>query len=276
MKKNSQRKSKPKAPQKAVAAAQVRRAGETSAQRQTCDPSHGLEQEERKIGIISGTPADTFDETAERKHDKFIAIYISVLAVLIAIAATGSNDAMKTAQQTGFQVNDQYAFYQAKYIRQSQIKLASDQLELKMLETKDQNGLSDTARKMQASKAEYDKEIARLETNARNGKRELLARAESCENARNLALAEHPFYDYSLAMLQIAIVLASASIITGRKLLLWGSGGVGIFGVLLFLNGYTLVYGMPPQHHERTAALRKNLPWIQKFKAPVIARCPLD
>jgi Domain of unknown function (DUF4337) len=276
MKKNSQRKSKPKAPQKAVAAVQARRSGVAPAQREACDPSHGLEKDERKIGVISGTPADTFDETAERKHDKFIAIYISILAVLIALAATGSNDAMKTAQQAGFQVNDQYAFYQAKYIRQSQIKLASDQLELKMLETKDPNGTSDIARKIQASRAEYDKEIARLETNARNGKKELLARAQNCENTRNVALAQHPFYDYSLAMLQIAIVLASASIITGRKLLLWGSGGVGMFGVLLFLNGYTLVYGLPPQHYEKTVALQKSLPWIQKFKAPIIASCPLD
>src|SRR5271166_791012 len=108
MKKNSQRKPKPKTPPKVYA----------------------HDQEERKIGVISGTTADTFDETAERKQNKFVAIYISVLAVLIAIAATGSNDAMKTAQQSGFQVNDQYAFYQAKLLRFWQFKLASDQIVL--------------------------------------------------------------------------------------------------------------------------------------------------
>ena len=53
-------------------------------------------KEERKVGIVSGTPADSFDETAELKYDKKVAIYISVLAVLLAVAATGSNDAMKT------------------------------------------------------------------------------------------------------------------------------------------------------------------------------------
>ncbi len=191
-----------------------------------CGPS--TEREERKVGIATGTPADTFDETAERKHDKWVAIYISVLAVLIAITLTGSNDAMKTAQQAGIQVNDNYAFYQAKLIRQSQLKVASDQFEIKSLETPN---LPEPARKLlETKKADYDKEISRLEFNRKNGRKELLARAESCENLRNIALAQHPFYDYSGAMLQIAIVLASASIITGARLLLGVSGAVGLFG----------------------------------------------
>src|SRR5262249_10346209 len=140
-------------------------------------------------------------------------------------------------------------------IRQQQIKIASDQLELKQQETPN---LPEGAQKLlKSSKSEYDKEIGRLETNGRNGKKELLAKAESCENERSLALAQHPFYDYSMAMLQIAIVLASASIITGTRLLLGGSAIVGLLGVLLFLNGYTLVFGMPAFKHEKAEALEK-------------------
>lgn len=215
-------------------------------------------KEERKVGIVSGTPADSFDETAELKYDKKVAIYISALAVLLAIAATGSNDAMKSAQQAGFQVNDQYAFYQSKYVRQSQLKLASDQLQLKIDETPNLASLPDAARKLiETKKDEYDKEAARLETNARNGKKELLAKAEACENQRNLALAQHPFYDYSMAMLQIAIVLASASIIMGTTFLLYGSFGVGAFAVLLVLNGFTLFYGAPEVKHDKADALDK-------------------
>jgi len=249
MKKNSQRKPKPKTPQ--------RQAASTAARGGLCPPEPAFERghEERKVGIVSGTPADAFDETNERKRDKWVAIYISVLAVLIAIAATGSNDAMKTAQQAGIQVNDHYGFYQAKTIRQQQIKIASDQLELKQQETPN---LAEPAQKLlKSTKSEYDKEIARLETNARNGKKELLAKAESCKNERNLALAQHPFYDYSMAMLQIAIVLASASIITGTRILLGGSAIVGVFGVLLFLNAYTLFFGMPSFKHEKADALEK-------------------
>ena len=215
-------------------------------------------KEEKKVGVVSGTPADSFDETAELKRDKKVAIYISVLAVLLAIAATGSNDAMKTAQQAGFQGNDHYAYYQSKYVRQSQLKLANDQLQLKLDETPNVESLPEAARKLiQTKKAEYDKEIQKLETDGRHGKTELLAMAEFCDNQRKLALAQHPFYDYSMAMLQIAIVLASASIIMGTPFLLYGSIGVGAFAVLLVLNGFTLFYGTPEFKHDRADALEK-------------------
>ena len=220
--------------------------------------AHAAKKEEKKVGVVSGTPADAFDETKELKHDKRVAIYISVLAVLLAIAATGSNDAMKTAQQAGFQGNDHYAYYQSKYVRQSQLKLANDQLQLKMDEAPNVESLPEAARKfIQTKKAEYDKEIQKLETDGRHGKAELLAMAESCDNQRKLALAQHPFYDYAMAMLQIAIVLASASIIMGTPFLLYGSVGVGVFAILLFLNGYTLLYGGPELKHERAEALEK-------------------
>ena len=220
--------------------------------------AHATKKEEKKVGVVSGTPADAFDETAELKRDKKVAIYISVLAVLLAIAATGSNDAMKTAQQAGFQGNDHYAYYQSKYVRQSQLKLANDQLELKLDETPNLESLPEAARKLiQTKKAEYDKEIQKLETDGRHGKTELLAMAESCDNQRKLALAQHPFYDYSMAMLQIAIVLASASIVMGTSFLLYGSFGVGAFGILLFLNGSTLFYGGPELKHDRADALEK-------------------
>jgi hypothetical protein len=213
---------------------------------------------ERKIGVVSGTPADAFDETAERKHDKRVAVYISVLAVLLAIAATGSNDAMKNAQQAGFQVNDQYAFYQAKTIRQSQIRIASDQLKLKLEEAVKPESLPEGARKIiESDKAAYDKEVVRLESDGKNGKKELLAKAEACENERGLALAQHPFYDYSMALFQIAIVLASTSIVMATPLLLYFSGTVGAIGILFFLNGYTLFWGSPGMKHERAEALEK-------------------
>jgi hypothetical protein len=267
MKKNSQRRPKPR-PLQAPAARH-----EPPAQGGSAQSAHS-EREERKVGIVSHTHADVFDEANEQKHDKWIAILIAILAVLVAISETGNNDSMKIAQQAGIQVNDNYAFYQAKLIRQSQLKLASDQLELKMQE---QPNLAEPARKLlETKKADYDKEITRLEFNRRNGRKELLARAENCENLRNIALAQHPFFDYSGAILQIAIVLASASIVTGARLLLGASGAVGLFGILLFLNGHALVYGAPHQSYDKLQALQKALPLMHRWEAHKIARCPVE
>ncbi len=272
MKKHSGRRPKPKAPHRPAPSPAVRH--EPSMQAAPVRLEGGHEHEERKVGIATGTPADTFDETAERKHDKWVAIFISVLAVLIAITLTGSNDALKTAQQAGIQVNDNYSFYQAKLIRENQLRIGSDQFELKTLETPD---MPEAARKfLDSKKADYDKEITRLAFNRKNGRKELLAKAETCENQRNIALARHPFYDYSAAALQIAIVLASASIITGARLLLGVSGAVGLFGILLFLNGYTLISGFPEQKFDKYQALQKALTYMHRWEADKIARCPVE
>ena len=92
MKKNNQRRPKPK-PLQAPAARH-----QPPAQGGAGQPAHS-EREERKVGIVSGTHADAFDEASEQKHDKWVAILIAVLAVLIAISETGNNDSMKIAQQ---------------------------------------------------------------------------------------------------------------------------------------------------------------------------------
>jgi hypothetical protein len=265
MKKNSQRRPKPKPPQRPAG-------GPEGAEGALAHSGH--EREERKVGIVSHTHADVFDEVSEQKHDKWVAIFISILAVLIAFAEVGNTDMMKVSQHAGIQANDAYAFYQAKQIRQSQLKVASDQLELKAQESPN---LPEPAKKLlETKKADYDKEILRLEYNKRNGKKELLARAEDCENERNTALAKHPYFDYSGAVLQIAIVLASASIVTGVRLLFMLSGTAGIFGILLLLNGHFLVIGEPHEKHDKLHAVEHSLTLMHRWEVHKIARCPIE
>ena len=267
MKKNNQRRPKPR-PLQAPAARH-----EPPAQGGAARPA-AAEREEGRVGIVSGTPADTFDEVSERKHDKWVAIFISVLAVLIAITLTGSNDAMKIAQQSGIQVNDNYAFYQAKLIRQGQLKIASDPLELKIQElpnlaepgasscwktrrpitTRKSRGWSSTARTAGRSFWRGPKVARTCGISRLRSIRSTITRAPSANRDR----------------------AASASIITGARLLLGASGVVGLFGILLFLNGYTLVYGSPHQSYSKLEALQKALPLMHRWEALKIARCPIE
>ena len=53
------------------------------------------------------------------------------------------------------------------------------------------------------------------------------------------------YFDYGLALLQIAIVLASISIITGGTSLLVLSLLISAVGIVSTLNGFTLVYAVP-------------------------------
>jgi hypothetical protein len=51
-------------------------------------------------------------------------------------------------------------------------------------------------------------------------------------------LAAYHQYEMSSAALQLAIVLATANIITGAAFLLWGSMGLGVVGVAFALIGF--------------------------------------
>ncbi len=53
------------------------------------------------------------------------------------------------------------------------------------------------------------------------------------------------YFDYGMALLQIAIVLASVSIITGGTNLLALSVLSSAVGLISMLNGFTLVYTVP-------------------------------
>jgi hypothetical protein len=59
-----------------------------------------------------------------------------------------------------------------------------------------------------------------------------MARAIDAERKRDVALAKYHKYEHGSAAFQIAIVLASAYIITGVVYLLWGSLGLGGIGLL--------------------------------------------
>ena len=60
-----------------------------------------------------------------------------------------------------------------------------------------------------------------------------------------MALAKDPYFDRSQAFLQIAIVLASVHLIIGNVWLLGLSGGLGTLGLILMLNGFTLLMRLP-------------------------------
>jgi hypothetical protein len=188
--------------------------------------------------------ADSQTDAKELGLDRFVAIYIAVLAVLLSIGTVGGGNSTKDATRTNIQATDTWAFYQAKSMRQTTYRVAAEGLQLKLAEP----GLPETVRKQIAEKAAaYQAEIDRLESEPQKGegKKELAAKAREFEKDRDAALKQDPYFDYAQAFLQIAIVLASASIVLKNRSLLVGSGLLGILGFLLMLNGFTLAIDIP-------------------------------
>ena len=189
------------------------------------------------------------DDVLERlKGDKeelnrWVGVYIGVLAVLLAICNVGGANASKDATRANIEASNTWAFYQAKNIRRTSYLLAAGELEL-LLAT--QPGLGDAARKMVEDKIKsYRTEADRLKNDPEDGTDKLLSKARSLEVDRDIALRRDPYFDWSQALLQIAIVLASVHLIIGNFLLLGLSGGLAGLGILLMLNGYTLLVALP-------------------------------
>ena len=78
----------------------------------------------------------------------------------------------------------------------------------------------------------------RSEPSTREGSTELAARAKEAEKKRDTALARYHHYEVASAGVQIAIVLASAAIITGMTVLVWIAVGLGIVGVVFCGIGF--------------------------------------
>jgi hypothetical protein len=177
-------------------------------------------------------------------RNKWVGVYIGVMAVLLAICGVGGGNAAKDATRANIEASNTWAFFQAKNIRRQTLRNAVDEFEIRLTEP----GLAPATREVITKKiAEYKANIARLtsEPDTKEGLNELSAKAKALELERHIAMRKDPYFDWSQALLQIAIVLASVHLIIGSMPLLALSGGLGALGILLMLNGFTLAFAVP-------------------------------
>jgi hypothetical protein len=187
---------------------------------------------------------DVLDPASDVMPNRLTAIYIAALAVLIAITSVGGDNATKDMIRSSIQAADTYSFYQAKSIRQTTIRATADDFEARLSDP----GVPETVRQqLQAKLANYRATADRYESEPATGegKKELLAKARDLEAKRDLALKRDPYFDAGGALLQIAVVLASASLIVSGPILLWVSLILGATGTLLSLNGFLLFVDLP-------------------------------
>jgi uncharacterized protein DUF4337 len=190
--------------------------------------------------------ADMMDK--EKEQDLFkrrAAIAIAVCAMLLAICGLGGQNATKEALNENILASNFFNFFQAKNMRQTAYILAANELELAW--TNEPALPAEAKAALRAKIEDYKKTIARYESEpeTQEGKKELLVRAREHEEKRDHALAQDPYFDYAEALLQIAIVLISVSIIAEQVWLAFIGGGLGIIGALLTLNGFLLLVKIP-------------------------------
>jgi len=175
--------------------------------------------------------ADSPSKVSERARN-ISALIISFFAATLAIASMGGADAAKEAVFHNIQAANLYSFYQAKNIRQSDLKIAAKDIEIRL---KHDPALREPGYRLAAEEllSNYKKTIERYESepDTNEGKRQLLERAKIHEELRNTAIKKDPYFDYAEALIQIAIVLISVYIITGSRFIAIGGTIVGAVGI---------------------------------------------
>jgi hypothetical protein len=167
---------------------------------------------------------------SKASRNKKIAVLISVLAALLAIIEAGGKSAQNTSLSANIHANDLWAFYQAKHIRSTMLRASADTLELAAPPSE---AITKKVGDWRATASRYDSEPETGE-----GRKELAAKAKAEEAKRDKALSAYHMFEYGAAALQIAIVLASASVVTGMLALAFVAGGLGAVGIAFGLLGW--------------------------------------
>ncbi len=173
---------------------------------------------------------------AESGHgeDKRVALLIAVLALCLALVETGAKSAQTEAISHNVETTDAWAFYQARTIRQTTVRTAAEQAELlKPAADPASRTVIDTQQKTWRDTANRWED----DPKGGDGKKQLAEKARKIEEARETSMAKYHLYEYGAALLQVAIVIASASIITTVPLLAVGGLLLGLGGVALGLLG---------------------------------------
>jgi hypothetical protein len=142
---------------------------------------------------------------------------ITVIAALLAInTLMGGSNSSKVLNNT-IDANNTWAFYQAKSIKQTLT-------EMRLEDAKDPKRIRELAAK-----------VERYESDPKTGegKKELFEKARKLEADRSVAKSRSPWYTYAGSLLQIAIVLLTASILAVNNKMYYASIGVGFVGALL-------------------------------------------
>lgn len=186
---------------------------------------------------------DELEEIRNKAFTKRVALATGIFAVVLAIASLGGKNATKEALLAQQQASDQWAFYQAKVIREHQYGNEKLRLELDIAD-RGPTMKPEVREKFEALMAKFANEEKRYGAERKDIEKE----ARKLERERDINRDKDFYFDYAEVLLQIAIVMSSISILSTSRPVFFFSLILAIFGALITLDGYTLLFNLPLLH----------------------------
>lgn len=186
--------------------------------------------EHAKEGLHHAHHAD-----AHEGHDsaRWIAVLIAVLAAVLAICDMAAKSSQNEYLTYHIALSNDYAFYQAKNARATMRTTEASLLE----SLPHAAGNEAIQKKITDARAQ----VARLRDEpGGDGMKQLLEMAERDKKKRDSAGHMYHAFEFVVGLLQIAIVLASVSVVTRLNVMAYGAGALGggaaIYGLLAALH----------------------------------------
>lgn len=186
---------------------------------------------------------EELEEIRAKAFTRRVALVTAIFAVMLAVSSLGGNNAMKEMLLAQQQASDQWAFYQAKVVREhlyrsQKIRIEADLLERgATLKPEMRKHYESMLAKMNEEEARYVKE-----------KKEIELEAKKLEHERDVNRSKDPYFDYAEVLLQISIVMASISILAVSRQIFYFAIVLASLGSLMSLNGFLLLFKLPFLH----------------------------
>jgi hypothetical protein len=183
-------------------------------------------------------------EKAENPFTRGVALAVAVYAVGLAVATFGGHNAAKEMMMAKAEESNQWNRYQSKSTRAALYKLHANLLQA---ERGSDEGrfppakakLLDDLAKEEARMVADMKEI--MDGGADNGGHG----ARHYQAEVRLMMRKDPYFDFAEVGFQLAIVLASVAMLSGRRWAFAASLGLAVLAALLTVNGFALVVAVP-------------------------------
>jgi hypothetical protein len=183
---------------------------------------------------------EELEELKARKFTKRIALVTALYAVLLAVTALGGNKSMKEMLLGQEEASNQWAFYQAKVMRENLYKIQRLNMEANFMERGDSMKLKARSR----FKATINR-MAAEENRYASEKKDIEHAARKAEHERDINKERDPYFEFAEGLLQISIVMASIAILSSFSPIFYFSIVIAALGAFLSFNGFTLLFHLP-------------------------------
>jgi hypothetical protein len=196
-----------------------------------------------KMAEIELPNTEELEEAKEKSFTRRVALVTAIFAVGLAITSLGANKATKEMLLSQQEASNQWAYYQAKVIREHLYRSQSLLLEAQLLE-RGSAMKPEVKEQVQSFMKKANDEATRFATEKKGVEEE----AKKLEHERDTYRSKDPYFEYGEVLLQIAIVMASIAILSASRPVFYFSLVSAVLGMVLSANGFLMVFRLPFFH----------------------------